>query len=160
LYIVRPRRASCGSARPLNASVRQQDLTVVRHTSSAPALVATFLICSCASLRPADCKFDPAAIGVITNNINHVIAPLETAEITYDALIGTDGVLYKVQANGKRLRGWPFLAADDLTKFNGMCWVTLEPRSRDPRNGIFDGEGAAIIDPRTLVVAKTTWFQY
>jgi hypothetical protein len=107
-----------------------------------------------------NCKFDAEAIGVITHNVKSAVAAFETTSLTVDFRIGANGDLFKVRADGNRLRGWPFPAADDLSDVNGMCWVYISPRSLDPGYSILDGEGAIFINPKTLAVVRTTWFRY
>jgi hypothetical protein len=111
-------------------------------------------------MPPSSCKFGPDKVAVITTNVARAVAAIETPDVYFSFTIPPNGELYKLRATGHRIEGWPFPAADDLTDVDGMCWVYLGPTPRKPGAGILDGEGAAIINPRTLAVAKVTWFRY
>ena len=130
------------------------------HAPASLLLLAALVMGGCASSLPSNCTFGPSKVLVIKANLTQAIASIETSAVTYAFQIDTDGKLFKLRASGRHIQGWPFSTADDLTSFNGMCWVYLGPRSRLPNGGILDGEAAAVVNPKTLLVEKLTWFQY
>jgi hypothetical protein len=132
----------------------------VRGYASSLLFLVAFALGACASVPRSNCKFGPDKVGVITANVAVAVAALETSDVTYRFEVPPNGELFRIRATGHRIEGWPFSAADDLTDVNGMCWVYLGPASRRPGVQILDGEGAAIINPKTLAVAKVTWFRY